>query len=85
MAVDHVNTKIAPEIIGMNVFNQTEIDAVMLRLDGTPNKSNLGANAMLGVSMAVARAGANALNIPLYRYLGGAGPKQMPTPMKSRV
>lgn len=81
MAVDHVNTKIAPEIIGMNVFEQTEIDAVMLRLDGTPNKSNLGANAMLGVSMAVARAGANALNIPLYRYLGGVGAKKMPVPM----
>ena len=81
MAVDHVNTKIAPEIIGMNVFDQTEIDAVMLRLDGTPNKSNLGANAMLGVSMAVARAGANALNIPLYRYLGGVGAKKMPVPM----
>ena len=81
MAVDHVNAKIAPEIIGMNVFDQTEIDAVMLRLDGTPNKSNLGANAMLGVSMAVARAGANALNIPLYRYLGGVGAKKMPVPM----
>ena len=81
MAVDHVNTKIAPEIIGMNVFDQIEIDAVMLRLDGTPNKSNLGANAMLGVSMAVARAGANALNIPLYRYLGGVGAKKMPVPM----
>ncbi len=81
MAVDHVNTKIAPEIIGMNVFEQVEIDAVMLRLDGTKNKSNLGANAMLGVSMAVARAGANALNIPLYRYLGGVGAKKMPVPM----
>ena len=81
MAVDHVNTKIAPEIIGMNVFEQVEIDAVMLRLDGTQNKSNLGANAMLGVSMAVARAGANALNIPLYRYLGGVGAKKMPVPM----
>ena len=81
MAVDHVNAKIAPEIIGMNVFDQIEIDAVMLRLDGTPNKSNLGANAMLGVSMAVARAGANALNIPLYRYLGGVGAKKMPVPM----
>ena len=78
MAVDHVNTKIAPEVIGMNVFEQVAIDAVMLRLDGTQNKSNLGANAMLGVSMAVARAGANALNMPLYRYLGGVGQKKMP-------
>lgn len=81
MAVDHVNTKIAPEVIGMNVFEQVAIDAVMLRLDGTQNKSNLGANAMLGVSMAVARAGANALNMPLYRYLGGVGQKKMPVPM----
>lgn len=81
MAVDHVNTKVAPEIIGMNVFDQTAIDGVMLKLDGTPNKSNLGANAILGVSMAVAKAGASALNIPLYRYLGGVGPKKMPVPM----
>lgn len=81
MAVDHVNTRIAPEIIGMNVFEQTAIDRLMIRLDGTENKSNLGANAMLGVSMAVARAGANALGIPLYRYLGGVSAKKMPVPM----
>ena len=81
MAVDNVNTRIAPEIVGMNVLDQAEIDAVMLRLDGTLNKSNLGANAMLGVSMAVARAGANALQIPLYRYLGGLSSKRMPVPM----
>lgn len=81
MAVDHVNTRIAPEIIGMNVFEQVEIDSVMIRLDDTINKSNLGANAMLGVSMAVARAAANALRIPLYRYLGGASAKTMPVPM----
>lgn len=81
MAVDNVNTRIAPEIIGMNVLEQVEIDHVMLRLDGTENKSNLGANAMLGVSMAIARAGANALRIPLYRYLGGLSPKRMPIPM----
>lgn len=80
-AVDNVNTKIAPELIGVNVFAQTEVDSIMLKLDGTPNKSNLGANAMLGVSMAVARAAANALNIPLYRYLGGASAKTMPVPM----
>lgn len=80
-AVDNVNTKIAPELIGVNVFEQTEVDSIMLKLDGTSNKSNLGANAMLGVSMAVARAAASALNIPLYRYLGGASVKTMPVPM----
>ena len=80
-AVDNVNTKIAPELIGVNVFEQTEIDRIMLKLDGTANKSNLGANATLGVSMAVARAAANALNIPLYRYLGGASAMKMPVPM----
>lgn len=81
MAVDHVNNRIAPELIGMNVLEQTEIDRVLIRLDGTDNKSNLGANAMLGVSMAVARAAANALHLPLYRYLGGVSAKKMPTPM----
>ena len=80
-AVDNVNTKIAPELIGVNVFEQTEIDSIMLKLDGTANKSNLGANATLGVSMAVARAAANALNIPLYRYLGGASAMKVPVPM----
>ena len=80
-AVDNVNTKIAPELVGVNVFEQTEIDSIMLKLDGTANKSNLGANATLGVSMAVARAAANALNIPLYRYLGGASAMKMPIPM----
>ena len=76
-----MNTKIAPELIGVNVFEQTEIDSIMLKLDGTANKSNLGANATLGVSMAAARAAANALNIPLYRYLGGASAMKMPVPM----
>ena len=80
-AVDNVNRKIAPEIIGMNVFDQVEIDCTMIRLDRTDNKSNLGANAILGVSMAVAKAAANALEIPLYRYLGGVAPKRMPIPM----
>ena len=80
-AVDNVNTKIAPELVGVNVFEQTEIDSIMLKLDGTANKSNLGANATLGVSMAVARAAASALNIPLYRYLGGASAMKMPVPM----
>lgn len=81
MAVEHVNMRIAPEIVGMNVFDQAEIDQMMILLDGTENKSNLGANAMLGVSMAVARAAANALQIPLYRYLGGVSVNRMPIPM----
>ena len=80
-AVDNVNTRIAPEIIGMNIFHQTEIDRLMIRLDGTENKSKLGANTILGVSMAVAKAAAKALEIPLYRYLGGVSPKRMPIPM----
>ena len=80
-AVDNVNTRIAPEIIGMNIFDQIEIDRLMIRLDGTENKSKLGANAILGVSMAVAKAAAKALEIPLYRYLGGVSPKRMPIPM----
>lgn len=80
-AVDNVNTKIAPELIGVNVFEQREIDHIMLRLDGTDNKSNMGANAMLGVSMAVAKTAAQALQIPLYRYLGGVSAGTMPVPM----
>ena len=80
-AVDNVNTRIAPEIIGMNIFDQIEIDRVMIQLDGTENKSKFGANAILGVSMAVAKAAAKALEIPLYRYLGGVAPKRMPIPM----
>lgn len=80
-AVDHVNAWIAPEIIGMNVFDQTAIDAAMIKLDGTKNKSHLGANATLGVSMAAARAAANALGMPLYSYLGGTNAKKMPVPM----
>ncbi len=81
LAVDHVNARIAPAVIGMNVFGQAMIDQVMCRLDGTENKSNLGANAMLGVSMAVARAAAEALHIPLYSYLGGTNAKRLPVPM----
>ena len=80
-AVDHVNAKIAPAVIGMNVFDQTEIDQLMLRLDGTKDKSNLGANAILGVSMATAKTAAMALSVPLYRYLGGAHARRMPVPM----
>lgn len=80
-ATDHVNARIAPEIIGMNVLDQKAIDSAMLRLDGTENKSNLGANAMLGVSMAAARAAAKALGLPLYSYLGGTNARKMPVPM----
>ena len=80
-AVANVNEQICEALVGFNVFNQQNIDDAMLRLDGTPNYSNLGANAVLGVSMAVARAAANALNIPLYRYLGGANARVLPVPM----
>lgn len=80
-AVNHVNDQIAREVIGMNVFDQCGIDKILLRLDGTDNKSNLGANAMLGVSLASARAAAKALGIPLYRYLGGVNAKKLPVPM----
>ena len=80
-AVENVNTQIADELIGQSPFNQAEIDAIMKELDGTSNYSNLGANAVLGVSMATARAAATSLNIPLYRYLGGANAMTMPVPM----
>lgn len=80
-AVDHVNSKIAPAIIGMNVFEQTSIDKLMIQLDGTKDKSNLGANAILGVSLAVAKTGASALQMPLYKYIGGVHAKKMPVPM----
>ncbi|MEJ2467678.1 MAG: phosphopyruvate hydratase [Campylobacterales bacterium] len=80
-AVENVNTQIADAIIGLSPFNQAMIDAEMKALDGTENYSNLGANAVLGVSMAVARAAADSLGMPLYRYLGGANAMVMPTPM----
>ena len=80
-AVENVNTQISDVLIGMSPFNQAVIDATMKELDGTDNYGNLGANAVLGVSMAVARAAAQSLGIPLYRYLGGANAMVMPTPM----
>ena len=80
-ACENVNSIIANELIGLSPFDQAEIDAIMLDLDGTENKSKLGANAILGVSMAVARAAANSLGLPLYRYLGGSNALTMPTPM----
>ena len=80
-AVEHVNDRIIREILGMNVLEQAKLDRMLLELDGTDNKINLGANAMLGVSLAAARAAADALEIPLYQYLGGVNAKQMPVPM----
>jgi enolase len=80
-AVDNVNSKIAPELIGLDPRDQEAIDALMIELDGTPNKAKLGANAILGVSMAVAKAAAEACSLPLYRYLGGPGAKTLPVPM----
>ncbi len=80
-ACENVNTLIANELIGLSPYDQAEIDNIMLELDGTENKSKLGANAILGVSMAVARAAANSLNLPLYRYLGGSNALVLPTPM----
>ena len=80
-ACENVNGRIAEALVGMSPFNQAEVDVMMKELDGTDNYSNLGANAVLGVSMAVARAAANSLKVPLYRYLGGANAVVMPVPM----
>ncbi|MFA7577991.1 MAG: phosphopyruvate hydratase [Candidatus Muiribacteriota bacterium] len=84
-AVDNVNEIIAPELIGFDVTNQVLIDDIMLELDGTENKSKLGANAMLAVSMACARAGASFLGLPLYQYIGGINAKMLPVPMMNIV
>ncbi|HUU40362.1 MAG TPA: phosphopyruvate hydratase, partial [Desulfatiglandales bacterium] len=80
-AVDNVNKVIGPSIIGMDPFDQLLIDKTMIELDGTPNKCKLGANALLSVSLAVARAAADSLCIPLYRYIGGANACKIPMPM----
>lgn len=84
-AVENVNEIIAPEVIGMDALDQVGIDKLMIALDGTPNKGKLGANAILAVSMAVARAAADALDVPLYVYLGGFNAKQLPVPMMNIV
>ena len=84
-AVENVNTKIAEAIVGMSVFEQNLIDAMMIELDGTANKSNLGANAILGVSLAVAKAAANELGMPLYRYVGGVSANTLPVPMMNII
>ena len=80
-AVQNINNIIAPEIRGMDPFEQRSIDRILIELDGTSNKSRLGANAILGVSLAVARAAAGSLNMPLYRYLGGVNASHLPIPM----
>jgi enolase len=81
IAVGNVNKKIAPKLIGLDPLRQSEIDRMMIELDGTPTKKNLGANALLGVSMAVARAAAESCRMPLYLYLGGPGSTRLPVPM----
>ena len=84
-AVDNVNTIIAQEIVGSSVFEQEQLDQLMIDLDGTSNKSKLGANAILGVSLAVAKAAANELGLPLYRYIGGVSAKTLPVPMMNII
>lgn len=84
-AIENVMNAIAPEIIGESAFDQVAVDRMMIELDGTETKSKLGANAILGVSMAVARAAANTLGLPLYRYLGGAQARTLPTPLMNII
>ncbi|MDO6597893.1 phosphopyruvate hydratase [Oceanihabitans sp. 2_MG-2023] len=84
-AVTNVNTIIAEELLGVSVFDQNDIDQIMIDLDGTPNKSKLGANAILGVSLAVAKAAANELALPLYRYVGGVSANTLPVPMMNII
>ncbi len=84
-AVENINGEIGDSLIGMDAVNQREIDAIMRELDGTPNKSRLGANALLGVSLATAKAAAACVQLPLYRYLGGAGAHILPAPMMNIV
>ena len=84
-AVNNVNTILAPALLGMSVFEQESIDHTMIDLDGTPNKSNLGANAILGISLAVAKAAAAASDKPLYQYIGGSSAKTLPVPMMNII
>ncbi len=84
-AVENVNTIIAEELLGFSVFDQNLLDQTMIALDGTPNKSKLGANAILGVSLAAAKAAANELNMPLYRYVGGVSANTLPVPMMNII
>lgn len=80
-AVENINTYISNKLIGANVYEQDKIDELLIKLDGTPSKRNLGANAILGVSLAIANLAANSLNLPLYKYLGGISAKKLPIPM----
>jgi len=84
-AIENIHDRIAPEILGLDALDQTGVDTEMLRLDGTPNKSELGANAILGVSLAVARAGAEYSGLPLYRYIGGVRARTLPVPMMNVI
>jgi len=84
-AVKNVNTLIADELVGISVFEQNVLDQMMIDLDGTPNKSKLGANAILGVSLAAAKAAANELGLPLYRYVGGVSANTLPVPMMNII
>ena len=84
-AVENVNKTIAKEIVGKSPFDQVGIDQLLIKLDGTPNKSKLGANAILGVSLAVMKAASNSLNLPLYRYIGGANTKTLPVPFMNVI
>ena len=84
-AVKNINSKIAPSVRGMDVSDQVKLDRFLIKLDGTPNKSNLGANAILGVSMATAKAAASANGIPLYKYLGGLNARYLPVPMMNII
>ncbi|WP_417290200.1 phosphopyruvate hydratase [Corallibacter sp.] len=84
-AVENVNTILAQELLGVSVFEQNLIDQIMIELDGTPNKSKLGANAILGVSLAAAKAAANELGMPLYRYVGGVSANTLPVPMMNII
>src|SRR5271170_2932430 len=83
--VDVVNDEIADAVIGMDAGNQIALDGAMIELDGTPNKSRLGANAILGVSLAVAKAAAHETQLPLYRYVGGAKAQLLPVPMMNSI
>ena len=84
-AVNNVNGEIAEAIIGEDVMSQRKIDQMMIDLDGTPNKGRLGANAILGVSLAVAKCAANELKMPLYRYIGGVNAHMLPAPMMNII
>ena len=84
-AVKNVNEILAESLIGVSVFDQNKIDQTMIELDGTPNKSKLGANAILGISLAAAKAAANELGLPLYRYVGGVSAHTLPVPMMNII